>query len=613
MGDEHLDTILATESDEFIKSCVENLIPNPSESESENGYDMLACFTNFSNILFDAEYEFDSVDDQSLHNEDFSDEIFSNPLFEEEINSMRVRQHHFNAESDLIGSLLNHDSSIIPSSSKIDSLLDEFVGELTLLKSIPPGIDETDYHHENEIPTYLINVLPSSVIRNVTPYEILLKKTPVYDHLKVFRCLTLKDLMNFKEAVVDPGWCSAMDAELKALEENGTCELTSLPPGKKAIGSHWIFKTKLKADGTEERKKARLVVQGNKQKHVKGWFTCQMDVSNAFLYGDLNEEVYMRVPLGYVGQGKSVLAEKLLDQSLVCKLKKSLYGLKQAHRQWFAKLSSALLDFRYTQSKTDYSLFVKQHNASFTAVLVYVDDLLITRNDEGQINSLKSQLSFVFHMKDLGELSYFLGLEVSRSSQGIFISQHKYTKELLKENGVLNNKPYKLPMYPNLKLKADVGTLLPDPEVYRRCIGQLIYLTITRPDICYTVRLLIQFMQSPTSVQMQAVKHLLTYFLKSPGQGILLANNSAVELKAYCDYDWASCPMTMRSTTGYCILLGDSSISWKSKKQAVVSRSSAEAEYMAMAQTCCEVTWLVNLFKDLGIKDLEPMDLHCDN
>nr|GEV84355.1 hypothetical protein [Tanacetum cinerariifolium] len=151
MGDEHLDIIPATKSDEFIKSSVENLVPNPSESEGENSCDMPACFTTFSNILFDAEYEFDSVDNQSLHNEDFPEEIFSNPLFEEEINSMRIGQHHFNAESDLIGSLLNHDSSSIPSSSKIDSLLDEFAGELTLLKSIPPGIDETDYHPDNEI------------------------------------------------------------------------------------------------------------------------------------------------------------------------------------------------------------------------------------------------------------------------------------------------------------------------------------------------------------------------------------------------------------------------------------------------------------------------------
>nr|GEZ47500.1 hypothetical protein [Tanacetum cinerariifolium] len=151
MGDEHLDTIPATESDEFIKSSVENLLPNTSESEGENGYDVPACFTTFSNILFEADYESDSSDYQSCSDEDFPKEIFSNPLFEEEINSMRIDQHHFNAESDLIESLLNCDSSIISSSLKIDSLLDEFAGKLTLLKSNPPGIDKTDCYPEEEI------------------------------------------------------------------------------------------------------------------------------------------------------------------------------------------------------------------------------------------------------------------------------------------------------------------------------------------------------------------------------------------------------------------------------------------------------------------------------
>nr|GFA78929.1 hypothetical protein [Tanacetum cinerariifolium] len=151
MGDEHLDTILATESNEFIKSCVENLVPNPSESEGENGYDVPSCFTTFSNILFDADYDFKSVDDQSLHNENVSEKIFSNPLFEEEIISIRIDQHHFNAESNLVKSMLNRDSSVISHSSKIDSLLYEFAGELTPLKTIPPGIDKVDCHPKNEI------------------------------------------------------------------------------------------------------------------------------------------------------------------------------------------------------------------------------------------------------------------------------------------------------------------------------------------------------------------------------------------------------------------------------------------------------------------------------
>nr|GFA73209.1 hypothetical protein [Tanacetum cinerariifolium] len=151
MGGEHLDTISSTKSDEFIKSCVENLVPNQSESEGENGCDVLACFTTFSNVLFDAKYEFDSINDQLLSDEDFPEEIYLNPLFEEEIISMKIDRHHFNAESDLIESMLNHDSSIIPSSSKIDSLLDEFAGELTLLKSILPGIDKTNCYPEEEI------------------------------------------------------------------------------------------------------------------------------------------------------------------------------------------------------------------------------------------------------------------------------------------------------------------------------------------------------------------------------------------------------------------------------------------------------------------------------
>nr|GEU99682.1 hypothetical protein [Tanacetum cinerariifolium] len=147
MGDDHLDTVSTTKSDEFIKSSVEELVPNPSESDGKNKCDVPACFTTFLNILFDANYDFYSINDQSLSDEDFPKEIYSNPLFDEEILSMKIDPHHFNAESDLIESLLNHDSSIISYSSKIDSLFNE----LTLHKSIPPGINETDCYHENEI------------------------------------------------------------------------------------------------------------------------------------------------------------------------------------------------------------------------------------------------------------------------------------------------------------------------------------------------------------------------------------------------------------------------------------------------------------------------------
>nr|GFB00403.1 hypothetical protein [Tanacetum cinerariifolium] len=151
MRDEHLNTILATKSKEFIKSCVENLVPNPSESEGENGCDMPPCFTTFPNIIFEVDYESDSSDYQSCSDEDFLEEIFLNPLFEEEIISTKIDPHHFDAESDLIESMLNRDSSIISSSSKIGSFLDEFDGKLTLLKSILLGIDKTDCYSEEDI------------------------------------------------------------------------------------------------------------------------------------------------------------------------------------------------------------------------------------------------------------------------------------------------------------------------------------------------------------------------------------------------------------------------------------------------------------------------------
>nr|GEX29516.1 hypothetical protein [Tanacetum cinerariifolium] len=171
MWDEHLDTVPVTESNEFIKSSVENLVPNPTESEGENECDVPAYFTTFSNILFDADYDFYSSDNKSLSDEDFLKEIYSNPLFDEEIIYMRIDPHHFNAESDLIESLLNHDSSIISSSSKIDSLFDEFAGELTLLKSIPPRISETDCDPENEIQIDLSFTLDDPMPSGIEEYD----------------------------------------------------------------------------------------------------------------------------------------------------------------------------------------------------------------------------------------------------------------------------------------------------------------------------------------------------------------------------------------------------------------------------------------------------------
>jgi len=318
---------------------------------------------------------------------------------------------------------------------------------------------------------------------------------------------------------------------------------------------------------------------------IKGWHTYQMDVSNAFLHGDLYEKVYMHFPPGYTSPGCVISPEtaSVRGSGKVCKLVKSLYGLKQDPRQWFAKLSSTLVSFGFTQSKADYSLFTKQVQDKFTAILVYVDDMVIAGNDTQKILKLKQQLSSQFHMKDLGESRYFLGLEIVRTAQGLFVSQKKYVQDLIHEFDLVHSTPVKLPLDTQLKLDANTGIILSEPDKYRRLVGKLLYLTLTWPNVSYPVQLLSQFLQNPTTEHMKAALHVVRYLKGSPGQGILMANSSAAQLTAFCDSDWASCPDTRRSTTGYCILLGHSPVSWKTKKQSVVSRSSAEAKYRPMA------------------------------
>ena len=234
-------------------------------------------------------------------------------------------------------------------------------------------------------------------------------------------------------------------------------------------------------------------------------------------------------------------------------------------------------------------------------------------SDSNTITNTKKSLSSTFHMKDLGPLIYFLRIEVDRSSHGIFLSQFKYTIDLLEEYKMLSSKPLKLPLDPNIKLTLTSGDPLPYIPGYQQLIGKLIYLTLTRLDNSFVVYTLNQFMHQPTTVHMQAAKRVLRYLKSNSSQGILFAFNSKAKLIAYCDSDWAGCPMSRKSTTGFCILLGNSAISWKSKKQVVVARSSTEDEYRAMVLTTCEVLWLIQLLRDLGISQTDPTLLLCDN
>lgn len=427
------------------------------------------------------------------------------------------------------------------------------------------------------------------------------------------------DPITFVDAVKVSHWVKAMNEELRALEENLTWVVTELPQRKKAIGNKWLYKKKFLPDGSVERYKDRLVILGNKQKYgidyvetfasvsklttvrallavtaIFAWDIFQLDVKNYFLHGGLDEHIYMTFPKGYQGPRQPIsITNTTILPSKVCKLQKSLYGLKQALRPWFSKLSLALKTCGFSQSKSDYSLFTLHQSHHHTIILIYVDDLIIAGNHPATITNTKAFLSSIFHMKDLGQLHYFLGIEVDRSPSGIFISQHKYTSDLLKNYKILSSKPLKLPLDPHHKLLPNSGDPFPYAPAYQQLIGKLIYLTLTRADISFAVHTLSQFMHQPTTAHMQAAKRVLRYLHNNPSQGILFSSTSEARLLAYCDSDWVGFPISRKSTTGFCILLGDSAISWNSKKQAVVARSSAEAEYRAMALTTCEVLWLV--------------------
>lgn len=280
-------------------------------------------------------------------------------------------------------------------------------------------------------------------------------------------------------------------------------------------------------------------------------------MNNAFLNGDLFEEVYMDLPLGYKRKGE----HPHHNHKYVCKLHKSIYGLKQASRQWYTKFSALLLQFGFTQSKSDYSLFTKGNGASFVALLVYVDDIIITGPSLPVLSSLKCLLNTHFKLKDLGNLKYFLGIEIARADAGIVLSQRNYTLQLLDDTGFLACKPTPLPMDSNHHLTATDGDPLPDPYQYRRLVGRLLYLTISRPDITYAVHKLSQFVAQPRTSHLNAAHHLLRYLKNKPGQGLLFSSSSSLQLKAFSDADWAACPDSRKSTTGFCIFLGDALVS----------------------------------------------------
>ncbi|RVW69693.1 Retrovirus-related Pol polyprotein from transposon TNT 1-94 [Vitis vinifera] len=398
-----------------------------------------------------------------------------------------------------------------------------------------------------------------------------------------------------QEAFKISEWKKAVQDEIDALEKNGTWTITDLPVGKRPVGCKWIFTIKYKADGSVERFKARLVARGFTQSYGidyqetfapvaklntirillslavnQDWCLQQLDIKNAFLNGDLEEEVYMEIPPGFEGS--------------------------------------------MAKNQADHTLFVKKSHAGKMAILiVYVDDIILSGNDMEELQNLKKYLSEEFEVKDLGNLKYFLGMEVARSRKGIVVSQRKYILDLLKETGMLGCKPIDTPMDSQKKLGIEKESTPVDRGRYQRLVGRLIYLSHTRPDIGFAVSAVSQFMHSPTEEHMEAVYRILRYLKMTPGKGLFFRKTENRDTEVYSDADWAGNIIDRRSTSGYCSFVWGNLVTWRSKKQSVVARSSAEAEYRALAQGICEGIWIKRVLSELGQTSSSPILMMCDN
>jgi hypothetical protein len=297
----------------------------------------------------------------------------------------------------------------------------------------------------------------------------------------------------------------------------------------------------------------------------------------------------------------------------VCLLKKSLYGLKQAPRAWYQRFADYVATLGFSHSISYHSLFIYRQGNDMAYILLYVDDIILTASSAALRQSIISKLGSEFAMKDLGPLSYFLGISVTRHSGGLFLSQKKYAKEIIERAGMSSSNPSPTPVDTKAKLSISSGNPYHDPTEYRSLAGALQYLTFTRLDISYVVQQICLFMHDPRTQHMSALKRIIRYIKGTVDFGLHLYHSSIHKLISYTDADWGGCPDTRRSTSGYCVYLGDNLISWSAKRQPALSRSSAEAEYRGVANVVSESCWIRNLILELHCPILKATLVYCDN
>ena len=427
-------------------------------------------------------------------------------------------------------------------------------------------------------------------------------------------------------------WMQAMETEMKSLKENDVWKLVELPTGRKTVGSKWVYKVKTGAHGSVERYKARLVAQGYTQKFGTdydetfcpvvrmeslrallalsvqfGLQLHQVDVTTAFLNGELEEEVYMQQPKGFVGKG---------EEHLVCKLKKSIYGLKQSPRCWNTALDKQLKEMGFVQSTSDPCIYIDAGGDIFF-IGVYVDDIILASRTLERVTEVKEALSQKFDIKDMGKLHFFLGMQVMQDKKtgDTWVGQPAYTENLLAKCGMQDSKPVSTPADPSQKLvKATDGEESVNQQQFQSIIGCLMYLSVsTRPDITYSISTLAKFTSNPNQQHWTALKRVLRYLKGTVNYGLMYSSKTSKECVGYSDADWAGDLDDRKSTSGYLFQISGGAVTWRSKKQSCVALSTAEAEYMALSSAAQEAVWLRQLTTELGSPPKTTTTIFEDN
>ncbi|GJZ94767.1 putative ribonuclease H-like domain-containing protein [Tanacetum coccineum] len=433
---------------------------------------------------------------------------------------------------------------------------------------------------------------------------------------------------NFKMAVIEDCWFQAMQDEIHEFDRLEVWELVPRPIYVMVIALKWIYKVKLDEYGDVLKNKARLVAKGYRQEEgidfeesfapvarieairifianaaTKNMIIYQMDVKTAFLNGDLQEEVFVSQPEGFEDQD---------NPTHVYRLKKALYGLKQAPRAWYDTLSKFLLANNFFKGAVDPTLFTRKSGKHILLVQIYVDDIIFASTDHNACHIFSKEMSSKFQMSMMGQMSFFLGLQVSQSPRGIFINQAKYALETLKKYGMDLSDPVDTPMVDRLKLDEDLMGIPVDQTRFRGMVGSLIYLTASRPDLVFAVCMCARYQAKPTKKHFEAIKRVFWYLKGTINMGLWYPKDNAMSLTAYADADHAGCQDSRRSTSGSAQFLGDRLVSWSSKKQRSTAISTTEAEYIAMSGCCAQILWMRSQLKDYGF-DFNKIPLYCDN